>query len=70
LISGQAQGARIVIEYQRRKQPMSFSVTLEEKRPKPTFENIKKVPAVPATAEVLKEKELRTCAKNITLLQQ
>ena len=42
-----AEGKPIVVEYLRRKQPMSFSVTLEEKRPKPTFENIKKVPAIP-----------------------
>ena len=50
----------IIVEYLRRKQPMRFTVTLEEKRPKPTFENIKKVPAVPATTEDVKEKELRT----------
>ena len=39
---------------------MHISVTIEEKRPKPTFENIKKVPEIPATAEDVKEKELRT----------
>jgi type II secretory pathway component PulC len=50
----------IVVEYLRRKMPMSITVTLEEKRPMPTFENIRKVPVVPATAEDVKEKELRT----------
>ena len=55
-----AEGKRAVVEYLRRKQPMRLTITIEEKRPKPTFENIKTVPAVPATAEDIKEKELRT----------
>lgn len=60
VIQAAGQGKPIVVEYLRRKMPMSLSVTLEEKRPKPTFENIRKVPAVPASTEDVKEKELRT----------
>lgn len=60
LTSNEIEGKQIYIEYLRRKQPMSISIALEEKRAKPTFENIKKVPAVPVTTEDIKEKELRT----------
>lgn len=54
------EGKQIVVEFLRRKQPMSIHITLEQIRPKPTLENIKKVPVIPQTAEDVKEKELRT----------
>lgn len=49
----------ITVEYLRNKQPMSFKLTLEEKKPKPTLENIKslKEPIQPITPENIKEKE-------------
>jgi C-terminal processing protease CtpA/Prc len=60
VVQAAGEGKPIVVEYLRRKMPMSLWVTLEERKPKPTLENIRKVPAVPASAEDIKEKELRT----------
>lgn len=60
VIKAAGESKSIVVEFLRRKMPMSLTVTIEERKPKPTLENIRKVPAVPATAEDIKEKELRT----------
>lgn len=54
------EGKKIIVHYLRSKQPMTLKISLEAKRPKPTLEDIKKVPAQPQTTETVREKELRT----------
>lgn len=60
VIKAADEGKPIVVEYLRRKMPMSLLITVEERKPKPTLENIRKVPVVPVTAEDIKQKELRS----------
>jgi type II secretory pathway component PulC len=54
------EGKQITVEFMRRRMIMTVKITLEEKKPKPTFENIQMVPAIPKTGEEIKDKELRT----------
>jgi type II secretory pathway component PulC len=60
VIQDPLEGKVVIVEFMRRKVIMSIKVTLEEKRQKPTLENIKMVPAIPKTGEEVKDKELRT----------
>lgn len=50
----------IEIKYLRRKQPFTLTVVLQAKKQKPSLEGIKKIKAIPATREQVKEKEIKS----------
>jgi type II secretory pathway component PulC len=60
IIQEPLEGKQITVDFMRRKMMMTIKITVEEKKPKPTFENIHRVPAIPKNGEEIKDKELRT----------
>lgn len=50
----------IAIKYRRHKQELAITIVLQAKKTKPSLEGIKKIKALPATHEQVKEKEIKS----------